>query len=112
MVELKSFFWNNPQRLISNIYLIIGTAGDSFTQHHGYPFSTVDQDNDSYDGNCAKELRGAWWYLACHSSNLNGYYHRGKHSSYADGVNWYHWKGYHYSARRAEMKIRPVKFKS
>ena len=28
----------------------------------------------------------------------------GKHSSYADGVNWYHWKSYHYSARRAEVR--------
>ena len=47
-------------------------------------------------------------YSACHSSNLNGRYLNGNHSSYANGVNWYPWKGYHYSAERAEMKIKPV----
>ena len=46
--------------------------------------------------------------MVCHSSNLDGYYHYGKHSSYADGVNWYHWKGYHYCARKAEIKGRLV----
>ena len=56
MFELKSFF-NIPQGLISNVYLITGIAGDSVTQHHGYPFTTKDQDNESYDGNCAKELK-------------------------------------------------------
>ena len=88
-----------------------GTAGDSLSYHRGYPFSTKDQDNDSKSsGNCAVQFKGAWWYGNCHHSNLNGLYHDGKHSSYADGVNWYRWKGNYYSAKRAEMKIRPVKF--
>ena len=26
----------------------------------------------------------------------------------SDGVNWYHWKGYHYCARKAEIKGRLV----
>ena len=26
-------------------------------------------------------------------------------SSGADGVNWYHWKGHNYSAKRAEMNL-------
>ncbi|XP_078356749.1 ryncolin-1-like [Oculina patagonica] len=88
-----------------------GTAGDSLSGHRGYPFSTKDQDNDSASSaNCAVMRKAAWWYKSCHYSNLNGLYHKVKHSSYADGVNWYHWKGYHYSAKRAEMKIRPVHF--
>ncbi|XP_067017148.1 microfibril-associated glycoprotein 4-like isoform X2 [Acropora muricata] len=89
-----------------------GNAGDSLSSHRGYPFTTKDQDNDGYSSrNCAVWFKGAWWYHSgCHHSNLNGVYHHGKHSSHADGVNWYHWKGFNYSAKRAEMKIRPVKF--
>jgi len=87
-----------------------GTAGDSLSYHRGYPFSTKDQDNDISSKNCAVSRKGAWWYKNCHQSNLNGLYHHGAQSSYADGVNWSHWKGNKYSAKRAEMKIRPVKF--
>ena len=86
-----------------------GTAGDSLSGHRGKAFSTKDRDNDAYSGNCATQFKGAWWYGSCHSSNLNGRYLKGKHSSYADGVNWYSWKGHHYSVKRAEMKIKPVK---
>ena len=107
--------WESDIFALSHRILIIfsyfspGTAGDSLSGHRGYPFSTKDQDNDSWGSNCAVSYKGAWWYGACHASNLNGVYHHGAHSSYADGVNWYTWKGYHYSVKRAEMKIRPVK---
>ena len=88
-----------------------GNAGDSLARQRGYFFSTKDRDNDSWSGgNCAISFKGAWWYDSCHGSNLNGLYHRGRHSSYADGVNWSTWKGYHYSAKRAEMKLKPVNF--
>ncbi|KAL9985633.1 hypothetical protein ACROYT_G008056 [Oculina patagonica] len=86
-----------------------GTAGDSLSYHKSRPFSTKDRDNDDYGGgSCSITYHGAWWYGGCHESNLNGRYLHGAHSSYADGVNWHAWKGYHYSAKRAEMKIRPV----
>jgi len=90
--------------------LFSGTAGDSLSPHRSYPFSSKDQDNDSHSSNCAVTFKGAWWYRSCLDSNLNGLYHHGKHSSFGDGVNWHHWKRYKYSAKRAEMKIRPVQF--
>ncbi|KAM9324310.1 ficolin-2-like [Gastrophryne carolinensis] len=82
-----------------------GNAGDSLSGHSGMKFSTKDQDNDH---TCSSVYKGAWWYNSCHSSNLNGLYHLGKHSSFADGVNWQTAKGYHYSFKHVEMKIRPA----
>nr|XP_058956506.1 fibrinogen C domain-containing protein 1-like [Pocillopora verrucosa] len=88
-----------------------GTSDDSLAEHRGLPFTTRDQNNVNRGGqNCAIKFKGAWWYMWCHKSNLNGLYHRGHHSSDADGVNWFHWKGYRYSLKRTEMKIRPVDF--
>lgn len=75
-------------------------------------FTTIDQDNDK-DGNrnCAVAFKGAWWHDACHTSNLNGIYLNGDHSDqFAIGVNWKAYKGYYYSLKKAEMKIRPVDF--
>ena len=72
-------------------------------------FSTVDRDNDAWSKNCAERFSGAWWYSACHNSNLNGLYLRGEHESFGDGVNWYHWKGYHYSLKLTVLKIRGVR---
>jgi len=84
--------------------------GDSLTVHKGAEFSTLDQDNDSSaDRECANTFKGAWWYTDCHQSNLNGLYLGGPHESYADGVNWRQWTGYHYSLKISEMKIRPIR---
>ncbi|XP_066293837.1 microfibril-associated glycoprotein 4-like isoform X2 [Branchiostoma lanceolatum] len=85
-----------------------GTAGDSISHHNGWAFSTKDRDYDHYPTSCAQRFKGAWWYGDCHGSNLNGLYHAGSHTSYADGVNWSAWKGYYYSLKRTEMKIRPI----
>ena len=85
-----------------------GNAGDPLSYHRGFPFSTKDRDNDQNPGNCATTYNGAWWYANCHSANLNGLYYRGRHSS-SDGVIWSSWKG-NYSAKRAEMKLKPVNF--
>ena len=91
------------------LFIFLGTAGDSLEWHHNMSFSTNDQDNDqALGGSCAISYEGAWWYNDCHHSNLNGRYLKGNHSSFANGVNWRHWKGYHYSAKRAEMKTKPI----
>uniref|UniRef100_A0A7N5KFQ7 Fibrinogen C-terminal domain-containing protein n=1 Tax=Ailuropoda melanoleuca TaxID=9646 RepID=A0A7N5KFQ7_AILME len=85
-----------------------GSAGDSLTYHNDQPFSTKDQDNDSNSENCADRYQGGWWYFKCHLSNLNGLYLRGSHESFANGVNWKSGKGYNYSYKVSEMKMRPV----
>ena len=86
-----------------------GNTGDSMAWHSGMQFTTFDQDNDKHKNtNCASTHRGAWWYARCHDSNLNGHYHNGYHDSYADGVNWVHWKGYNFSLKATEMKMRSI----
>ena len=83
-----------------------GEAGDSLSGHNGRKFSTKDRDNDIYSGNCAFAFSGAWWYHVCHSSNLNGLYLGGPHESYANGIDWQHWRGKHYSLKFSEMKVK------
>ncbi|XP_073848436.1 techylectin-5B-like [Musca autumnalis] len=73
----------------------------------GQKFSTYDQDNDEYEKACANEFTGAWWYKACHHSNLNGRYLKGTTVEYAQAVNWYQFKGHNYSLKFVEMTIRP-----
>ena len=83
------------------------SVGDSLAYHLGSKFSTRDQDNDrKITASCAVIRRGAWWYRNCYRSNLNGQYLRGNISGY--GVEWYHWKGFRYSLRVTEMKIKPA----
>lgn len=69
-----------------------GDAGDAFdgfdfgddpsdkfyTSHNGMQFSTPDQDNDKYDGNCARQDGSGWWMNRCHAAHLNGKYYQGK----------------------------------
>jgi hypothetical protein len=75
---------------VYNRYLY-SVVGDGLYYHHGEKFSTRDQDNDAYSGNCAEECHGAWWYIneICADVNLNGMYRRhGVHSyiyNYWDG---------------------------
>ncbi|XP_071153176.1 techylectin-5B-like [Mytilus edulis] len=83
-----------------------GNAGDSLSKHNGYRFTTRDRDNDAYNRNCAEVFYGAWWYIGCHYSNLNGMYVMVKNSSRGTGVIWATWKGYNYSLKTTRMMIR------
>ena len=82
-----------------------GTAGDSLTRwHNGRKFSTRDNDNDNYSGNCAQHYPGAWWFDACFSSHINGPYQHNPVISYGNGIIWSAWKGLYYSLKFTEMK--------
>ena len=100
-------FRNGAALIVQLIGVYLLFTGDSLAYHRGYKFTTRDQDNDLAINSCAVVHKGAWWHGNCHLSNLNGAYLRGNHSSYADGVGWKTWTGYHYSLRFTEMKIRP-----
>lgn len=80
-----------------------GNAGDSLSLHRGHQFSTKDKGPSN---GCAERFKGAWWYDSCHHSNLNGIYHNGSHSSYADGINWRALGGYYYSFPFVQMMLK------
>ncbi|KAJ4946279.1 hypothetical protein JOQ06_023947 [Pogonophryne albipinna] len=123
--EYKNFQVANEKdhyRLAFGSY--VGTAGDALSgsyqvgasewaSHQGIKFSTHDQDNDNYKGNCAQEDNGGWWFNKCHSAHLNGmYYPNGHYSALTDnGVVWYTWRGWWYSLKTSSMKLRPMDFK-
>lgn len=80
--------------------------GKSFWLHRGMKFSTKDKDQDgNSSADCANTYKGGWWYRSCHFANLNGQYLEGPHNSDGDGVNYYAFRGFHYSLKRVEMKL-------
>ncbi|KRF79348.1 angiopoietin-related protein 1 [Drosophila virilis] len=90
-----------------------GDAGDSLRKHTGKPFSTKDQDNDSHaKANCAKALKGGWWYFHCADSNLNGFsfdcqMEKSNKLERNGCIYWNHWHGRSYSMKSVQMMIRP-----
>ncbi|GFV68638.1 techylectin-5A [Trichonephila clavipes] len=111
---LYDTFWieDETRKYTLHINDYSGDAGDSMiSRSDNMMFTTKDQKNDKFDDNCAVAFKGAWWHNACHDANLNGLYHRGTHDSFADGVNWRSWRGYHESLDTTEMKIRPKNFR-
>ncbi|XP_010181941.1 PREDICTED: fibrinogen gamma chain [Mesitornis unicolor] len=110
-------------------YFIGGEAGDAFdgydfgddasdkslTSHNGMQFSTYDNDNDRYAGNCAEQDGSGWWMNRCHAGHLNGkYYIGGVYTSkdagpagYDNGIIWATWRDRWYSMKKTTMKIIP-----
>ncbi|XP_056682153.1 ficolin-3 [Monodelphis domestica] len=83
-----------------------GNAGDSLTLHGGRAFSTYDADNDTSTGNCAIIVKGAWWYVACYRSNLNGLYASTEAKAYKYGIDWATGRGVGHPYRRTLMMLR------
>ena len=82
-----------------------GNAGDSLSHHNGMKFTTKDSDNDHYKSNCAVAFKGAWWYVGCFRSNLNGLYSKTQRTG-TQYNNWYHWKKAYVSMKFSEMKLK------
>ena len=69
-----------------------GVGTNWFASHNGMKFSTPDNDNDNYNGNCAASYKSGWWYYHnCHRINTN------RQEPYV----------YHSYLLFSEMKIRP-----
>ncbi|ELU15132.1 hypothetical protein CAPTEDRAFT_142918, partial [Capitella teleta] len=84
-----------------------GTAGDSLVESGGHQFTTFDRDNDEWDsGNCAVDYRGGYWFQWCHDSNPNGVYLGGEFEGGAMGVIWMTFRGWQYSLKSIQMKLR------
>ena len=84
-----------------------GNAGDSLLYHDGMKFSTKDNTFAIFGTSCAERFRSAWWFRACHRSNLNGEYVIGSTASNAEGVKWMTLNPNRGSLAKTEMKIRP-----
>lgn len=66
-------------------------------------FTTYDSDIDQHTtSNCAVSFIGAWWYNACHYSNLNGQYGTNDDR----GIIWNFWRGSYRSMVKTKMMMR------
>ncbi len=59
---------------LSNLVNMTGTTAPGlYSYHNGMPFSTSDNDNDSFSGNCSAQYSGIpWWYGQCWSGCFLG----------------------------------------
>jgi len=82
-----------------------GTAGDPMRIDNGMAFSTKDNDNDQWVGDCSKTRGGGgWWFNGCGLANLNGI-NLGENSNSYDGILWYFYAKDNRSFKSARMMI-------
>uniref|UniRef100_A0A453Z0Y7 Fibrinogen C-terminal domain-containing protein n=1 Tax=Anopheles gambiae TaxID=7165 RepID=A0A453Z0Y7_ANOGA len=117
LVELKDFDGNyiyarydefaigseKEQYPLAKLGSYTGTARDSLHTHKGMKFSTKDRDNDLVRSNCASHFKGAWWYKACHDSNLNGLY---RNTVGGENMVWYYYNSSKAGLSYSRMLIR------
>ena len=83
-----------------------GSAGDCLSPQNNCKFTTKDRDNDKKAAsNCAQENKGAWWYHACHESNLNGLY-PAQGQTGASYMSWWKVSGFNGGIIFSEMKLK------
>lgn len=70
-------------------------------------FSTLDQDNDESDGNCAPKCSTAGWLNDCFWANLNGPYIYFEKTGLPEFISWNQWKNYDISLKSIQLMIRP-----
>ncbi|XP_023032089.2 angiopoietin-related protein 7-like [Drosophila willistoni] len=78
-----------------------GTAIDVMKVNLNQAFSSFDQDNDQWGGNCAQWC-GAWWHRYCSDAHLNGKYFNREVDDYSS-MSW--WMSI--SLKSVQMLIRP-----
>ncbi|XP_069128594.1 fibrinogen-like protein A [Argopecten irradians] len=86
-----------------------GNVYDALSYHTGHRFSTFDSDNEIWNCcSCAEAHHGAWWYVECVDSNLNGLYQEDKGDDIADSMLWYKvFNGrFHVPMKKARMMIK------
>uniref|UniRef100_A0A1B0ANK2 Fibrinogen C-terminal domain-containing protein n=1 Tax=Glossina palpalis gambiensis TaxID=67801 RepID=A0A1B0ANK2_9MUSC len=111
-VKYDSFVVGNEEEkyILKNVGENTGDAGVAFARHQGYQFTTIDNDNDIDDDNCARTRMGGWWYLNCFWCNLNGKYYstgHGPNEALHSGISWLGFHDYDYSMKFVQMMIRP-----
>ncbi len=88
-----------------------GTLGDALLSWAvNKPFSTFDEDNDDWSGNCARTYISGWWHKECYWGQLNEPYciHGSDPPQYGIGIIWRGWKDEYYSMKYARMRIKPT----
>ncbi|XP_059160740.1 fibrinogen-like protein A [Physella acuta] len=88
-----------------NVTSFSGNVIDRLSYHHGMKFSTIDRDNDLYNGDCAGVCKGGWWYKECNYVGLNGVWGTNDTET---GLYWYQLSSDGSIADSVEMKVRQV----
>ncbi|XP_071949544.1 uncharacterized protein [Antedon mediterranea] len=92
-----------------------GNRGDSMSYHNNTMFTTKDQDNDWFFGNCAVLRKSGFWFKECNHANPNGLWIGKGDGSGKNGaiITWGSWGtyGYKYCMRSFKMMVRPTRFR-